>query len=517
MSSPVYWCENCSAYLQSSECPICGAKTNYCSGDLRPVFDGEREIYEKSLGIALPRNLFRNRNRIILEGKTLFRFKVERDKLLPREDLGLTKSRIENSQDSDPHEQILTESNKAYLTEKVMEAVDFISAVENEYSDHSRFISFSGGKDSIVTAILTKKAIGDIPLFFSDTTLEYPETYRFIQIFAQKHSFSLFIERSAQDFFQLCGKLGPPSLTFRWCCTVFKAYPVNKFYKNIDGNVVTFDGIRKNESHSRKKYSQISKVNKIPRQIATYPIIDWSEFDVWLYILFNKLDFNPLYAQGHTRVGCWVCPAAGPSNCFMRRYTHPKLWSQFEKILYDHAEKTGKGREWVEKDYWKWRRPKKDKDLAVSVEEHRACSQSSIFLYRFREKISKGFLEFLKPFGPVRVIEVGNQSFIAGSQNPVTITGVIGKNEVRVNFTTDDFPHEKELIEHQIRKAINCVACGGCVGVCPQNAISIASNKFCIDSSKCNHCGICIKKRFIPNGCVALNYVLTRKEIERGV
>jgi phosphoadenosine phosphosulfate reductase len=516
MSTGVYWCKNCHMYLQMSKCPICNTETLYCSSDLRPVFDEEREMYERFLGIKLPNNVFRNRNRIIHEGKTLFRFKVEKDRLLPREDLGLIESRMDDTQSVSHYDQVLTEPNKEYLADKEMEAIKFILSVEKEYSDHSKFISFSGGKDSIVTAILTRKAIGDIPFFFSDTTLEYPETYRFIEMFARKYRFPLFTEKSTQDFFQLCGELGPPSLTFRWCCTVFKAYPVNKFYKTIDGSVITFDGIRKSESHSRRKYSQISRVNKIPRQIATYPIIDWSELDVWLFILFNKLDFNSLYTQGHTRIGCWVCPAAGPSNCFVRRYTHPQLWSKFEKILYNHAEKTGKGKEWVEKNYWRLRRPKKDKDFAVSVEKYKICSQSSMFVYKFKEKISKNLLEFFKPFGPVRVIDAGVQSFIAGSRNPVTITGAIGKNEVRVNFIADHFSREKQLIEQQIRKAMNCVACGGCVGICPQNAISIVENKFHIDSWKCNHCKTCVEKKFIPNGCVALNYISTRKEIKGG-
>jgi phosphoadenosine phosphosulfate reductase len=200
----------------------------------------------------------------------------------------------------------------------------------------------------------------------------------------------------------------------------------------------------------------------------------------------------------------------------MRRYTHPQLWPRFEKILYTHAEKTGKDKEWVEGNYWRLRRPKKDKDFAVSVEKHKACSRSSIFVYKFREKIDKTLLEFLKPFGPIRVINAGIQPFIAGSRNPFTITGAIGKNEMRVNFYTNDFPREKRLIEQQIRKAINCVACGGCVGVCPQNAISLVDNKFYIDSGKCNHCRTCVEKKFIPNGCVALNYILTRKEIGRG-
>lgn len=37
-----------------------------------------------------------------------------------------------------------------------------------------------------------------------------------------------------------------------------------------------------------------------------------------------------------------------------------------------------------------------------------------------------------------------------------------------------------------------CLGCGACTGVCPQNAIAIAScGKACVDQSKCIGCGAC--------------------------
>ena len=38
-----------------------------------------------------------------------------------------------------------------------------------------------------------------------------------------------------------------------------------------------------------------------------------------------------------------------------------------------------------------------------------------------------------------------------------------------------------------------CLACGGCISVCPQDAISWIGNKAEVIPEKCNSCTICIK------------------------
>lgn len=39
----------------------------------------------------------------------------------------------------------------------------------------------------------------------------------------------------------------------------------------------------------------------------------------------------------------------------------------------------------------------------------------------------------------------------------------------------------------------NCLACGGCISVCPQAAISWNGNKAHVDQDNCISCAICIK------------------------
>ena len=38
-----------------------------------------------------------------------------------------------------------------------------------------------------------------------------------------------------------------------------------------------------------------------------------------------------------------------------------------------------------------------------------------------------------------------------------------------------------------------CLACGGCISVCPQDAILMVTGKASIDKDHCNSCSICVK------------------------
>ena len=84
----------------------------------------------------------------------------------------------------------------------------------------------------------------------------------------------------------------------RWCCTVFKTGAIQKTIASAfkdKSNILSFQGIRHNESASRSKYERESESPKISKQTVASPIIDWIDYDVWLYILTTKIDFNYAY------------------------------------------------------------------------------------------------------------------------------------------------------------------------------------------------------------------------------
>ena len=46
-----------------------------------------------------------------------------------------------------------------------------------------------------------------------------------------------------------------------------------------------------------------------------------------------------------------------------------------------------------------------------------------------------------------------------------------------------------------------CLACGGCISVCPQDALSMLGGKAYVASVKCIGCAVCIK--ICPIGAIA--------------
>jgi len=52
-------------------------------------------------------------------------------------------------------------------------------------------------------------------------------------------------------------------------------------------------------------------------------------------------------------------------------------------------------------------------------------------------------------------------------------------------------------------KIIKCYGCGGCIAVCPKNAISMIEEKAFIDTKKCIRCKIC--ERACPLGVIKID------------
>ena len=213
------------------------------------------------------------------------------------------RNNIEIERDYSPYLDVVR-ANEAYLNNLVYEAEQYIADIIKEYKDKNYIptVSFSGGKDSSVVSRLVMDALQDNSVIhmFGDTTLEFKETYLYVNKKFRRENprVPMIPSETENDFFKLCKVFGPPSQHERWCCTIFKTSNLNKEYENLPGNSLTFLGIRHGESIARAKYDRTQKISKISSQINAMPIIEWTDYDVWLYILAKNLLINDCYQYG---------------------------------------------------------------------------------------------------------------------------------------------------------------------------------------------------------------------------
>ena len=511
----IHWCENCNVPLLTEECSLCGGNSKYCSSDLKPVFRREKKLYEEVTGIVLPDNLFRNKNRVIYNAETLFAYTINNgDLIIDRNKKEIQKKIAGDKKTFDETIKKTIRANKKHLNEIERKAIGRIRKETNKYNNKDIFISFSGGKDSAVVAYLVKEAfpVHTFPLVFADTDLEFDETIDYAKNFAKKYGFKIIIPKSEKKFFDLFNELGPPSRYMRWCCTTQKAVPFAKFYKN-KSNAITFDGIRRKESKTRIGYRIVRKNPKLIKQTNISPIIEWSEFDVWLYGQWKKILQNPLYDYGFSRMGCWMCPNSSDLSIFLTKGIHPELWKGWENALLEYAREHNRDRKWVIENKWRNRKPFRngengDDDFSVKV--IRPCTTSPIYEYEFTESISEDIIEFLKVFGGIKVSE--DLKIARINNENIGITVFFDRNKMTLRFDNNLMELEQYL-NRQLIRYLNCVGCGACIGYCPNGAINIINNKFRIDNRKCTHRFKYVDGKYIKDVCTSYN----NKKIQKGI
>lgn len=369
MSTSVYWCDACGVPLLQPQCESCGKTGQRVVSDLKPMFENERQFLAACTGdstlLELPLPLLWIRQRTIYyHGRRYARLAANGKPTLVKS----YNSKIPPLPDPLPITNTLLEANRSALTALEDEAIAFIRQVTTEHPSRLPVVSFSGGKDSVVVSHLVRKALGrdEILHVFGDTTIEYPDTYDFLQEFQKQHPRVPFQQpRAPHDWFAMCEVLDPPSRILRWCCTVFKASPLGTVMNTVNGSngVLNFEGLRRCESNRRRKAQRVYVSKKIVRQLSAEPILDWPNLAVWLYIKTRGLPYNRAYERGFSRVGCMYCPYNVPSSEYLMNSEHItderyrgkiKPWIDY---LESYATRIGKPdpKEYVASGAWKAR------------------------------------------------------------------------------------------------------------------------------------------------------------------
>lgn len=574
----LYRCEKCEIDTVLNVCPQCGSKTQLhvwiywsksknipiissyndsnsdliaIARDIRPVFPQERLLLECILGEPLKylkSSCWRLPNGIyIIDGKKESIMNSKHEKILIKDlnTLDVDKIRdmykVYESINTDVYFQkyidIFIHENKKRYQYIDSEVSEFLESYLNK-DISNMFISISGGKDSTVVSDIVTRALGTpkITHIFGDTTLEFPETYEYIKRFKKDHRFTPVItaKNREKNFFEMAEIIGPPSRVMRWCCTVFKTGAITRYIDSLYKNkpkIIAFQGIRHSESISRSKYTRESDSPKITKQRVVSPIIEWNDFDVWLYIFTRKLDFNEAYKLGFSRVGCWCCPNNGFWSEFLSKIFHPEQYYPWHNQLIRNAINIGKEdpEEYVSSGAWKAKQGGEGIQYAKNnVVSFEPCAvEENSFNYELNKPIDENLYELFKPFGKIN-FDIGNQRLhevvVLDRNNNIIIKlqGKQGDTHLKISILNPriagakNFKDARRKIECQITKFQMCLNCSACMSVCRFDAIKIKykNNKlnYKIDENKCTNCHECINH--YTSGCYLKKVLATRNEME---
>ena len=371
------------------------------------------------------------------------------------------------------------------------------------------YIAFSGGKDSVALLDICHRVLPlSVPVVFSDTDMELPDTYKVVDavksLYPEREFITARAETPALENWKI---FGPPSRTIRWCCSVHKSTPalmtLKKRLHKTAIKVMAFVGVRGDESHSRSFYEDASDGVKNASQLNRMPILDWGAHELWLYIFANRLVVNEAYKMGLTRVGCLMCPESAEKYEWFVEAAYPEAFKPYVDIIISssakHFDSADEEAEYIGKRHWQARRSGivLRKNLSTPFEEHDnlAVTFQSPF---FQENL---FFEWLKTIGTVfRKTDTGQPSLKVPGMLDDGISFKYRSLYTGGAIITFDFRSEqekKELLQSLrivLKKVSACVGCQSCEAECQFGAIKYSDGGLAIDSDKCVKCHACYKE-----------------------
>lgn len=542
----IYWCDECKTPVikeikdsSKAKCNLCGNTMKYMATDMRPVFPEEilllELLLEKKPGSLQKSSIWASNHRYFIDGKVTALHMADYYDM----DVNIIVEGLKKYKDTitydyfNNHMENFINANKDRLNYIIDEASEFIRSTSAKYDRESIVISFSGGKDSTVTADLVTKALSDPSLvhIFGNTTLEFPSTIEYANRFRKNHPYAIFqiAENKEQNFNEVCKEIGPPARMMRWCCSMFKTGPITRVLNSMYGDeqVLTFYGIRKSESVSRSKYNRIEKNTgsvKIQKQTVASPIFFWRDIDIWLYMLAEEVDFNDAYRYGYDRVGCWMCPNNNKRAMFLSKIYMPERSEAWRDYLIDFAKSIGKPdpEKYVDEGSWKARQGGNGLAAAddVKIRFTNCTTEDNAKIYKLVRPFDDELVGMFVPFGRLAP-ELGrkllNETIVLDVRTNVPILSIQPFSqdgyEYAVKVRTMNVENHEDLqrkVAYQIRKFNACKKCLKCESVCRHGAIHVTADGYYIDASKCVHCKMCVNQKYLRGGCMMDKYLRTK-------
>jgi sulfate adenylyltransferase subunit 2 len=210
---------------------------------------------------------------------------------------------------------LLTPKRMSHLKQLEAESIHIIREVAAEFDNP--VMLYSIGKDSSVMVHLARKAFHPgklpFPLLHVDTTWKFRDMIKFRDQYCKDHGLELIVHTNQQG---VADGINPFDYGSNKYTTIMKTHALLQALQK-GGYDAAYGGARRDEERSRAKeriysfrdrFGQWDPKNQRPElwnvynakvtkgeSIRVFPLSNWTELDVWLYVHLENIPIVPLY------------------------------------------------------------------------------------------------------------------------------------------------------------------------------------------------------------------------------
>ncbi len=183
------------------------------------------------------------------------------------------------------------------------------------------YVACSFQKEASVIMDMLLRVEPEARFFTLDTGLFFPETYATWREIEERYGVRVDVYQGMSLARQ--ADLHGDELWTRdqdACCGIRKVEPLKEALSGMEGWI---SGLRREQSPMRASAPKLQWDKKNLLWKAN-PLADWSEKDIWRYIVDNDVPYNELHDRGYASIGCTHCTRPGAAR--------EGRWSQTDKV-----------------------------------------------------------------------------------------------------------------------------------------------------------------------------------------
>lgn len=165
-------------------------------------------------------------------------------------------------------------------------------------------VGWTGGKDSTVVLALWRETLAlhcpgaPVRALNLDTGCKFPEVLAFRDRLAREWDLELHVAGPGIDLSRYPLAADPVA-----CCGDLKIRPLNEAVARL-GLPALLTGVRADENPDRADRPWLEDHGD---HVRALPILEWTELDVWTFMVRESIPWCPLYDRGYRSLGCMPC------------------------------------------------------------------------------------------------------------------------------------------------------------------------------------------------------------------